>query len=165
MSMPNFEITNDDIKNIILNGNPELLVIKAKEIGSKLGAKSPESKFKESFLTTSQIRSIFGTVRKIDMDWDEDAPQIYRLILLKPKMSYKAGKEKSKGKGKGDGLEKLAKVLEDAINFVIQEDDLTYIKNETERIKVANQNKMKRFKHFLDFFEAILAYHKVAGGN
>lgn len=164
MSMPNFEITNDDIKNIILNGNPELLVIKAREMGSKLGAKrDPQSRSNERFLTTSQIRAIFGTVRKIDMDWNEEnpKPQIYRLTLLKPKMFYKASKEGAKG----DGLKKLAEVFENAINFVIQEDDLTYIKNETERIKVANQNKMKRFKHFLDFFEAILAYHKVAGGN
>ena len=91
-------------------------------------------------LTTSQIRAIFGEVRRIEGDWKIDAKRAYKnLILLKPKMAYRAKKER--GKGVGD----LVSVLDPAIDYV--------------------DGKEENFTRFVEFFEAILAYHKAYGGN
>ena len=58
------------------------------------------------------------------------------LLLLKPKLAYAAARNKD--------VEELKEALTDAIN------------------QVDNENK---FKNFVDFFEAILAYHKAFGGD
>jgi len=96
-------------------------------------------------LTTSQIRGIFGTVRLIEMNWQKEAgkernQRAWRdLLLLKPKLAYQAKKER------GGGVEVLARVLVPAIDEV--------------------ENDRANFQRFVDFFEAILAYHKAYGGN
>jgi len=110
----------------------------------KLGAS-----LKDQRLTTNQIRNIFGTVRRIEMNWPEkpkDEVDRQRaitaqreLLLLKPKMAYQAKRER------GKGVQMLTDVLSDAIDLVGKD--------------------RKRFQHFVDFFEAILAYHKAHGGN
>ena len=126
---------DDDLRKIIVVGDAEATVAAAKQLGDDL-ARS---------LTTSQIRGIFGTVRRIEMSWPENAsPEQARrarrdLVLLKPKMAYQAKRER------GQGVQMLAGVLSDGIDLV--EDDRT------------------RFGYFVDFFEAILAYHKAAGGR
>lgn len=100
-------------------------------------------------LKTSQIRNIFGTVREIEMSWQPDAkPEVVakakrQLIMLKPKMAYQAAREEQNKKG--IGVKELASVLSPAISLV--GDDRT------------------RFQNFVDFFEAILAYHTAAGGS
>lgn len=99
-------------------------------------------------LTTSQIRGIFGQVRRLEMNWSpfsdaETTKNAYRdLLLLKPKIAYQAGREKEK---KHFGVEELSKVLLPAIDLV--------------------QGNRDYFQRFVDFFEAILAYHKAAGGS
>jgi CRISPR-associated protein Csm2 len=100
-------------------------------------------------LSTSQIRSLFGEVRRIEGDWlapgDTDKDKKRRdkawrsLILLKPKMAYRAKRER------GRGVEELVAVLSPAID---------YVDGDTEN-----------FRRFVEFFEAILAYHKAHGGN
>jgi CRISPR-associated protein Csm2 len=137
-------ITSQALRQIIVEDNAQVLVESAEKIGFKLGRD----------LTTNQIRAIFGTVRQIEMNWDEAASdekqrQAQRdLVLLKPKMLYRASKEGYRGKG----LQALAPVLSEAIDFVTDE-------------RVTPGEKRLRFGRFAEFFEAILAYHKVAGGN
>lgn len=60
-----------------------------------------------------------------------------QLILLKPKLAYAAARHKP--------VDRLKDALTQAIDRV--------------------GNDPQRFKNFVDFFEAILAYHKAAGGR
>jgi CRISPR-associated protein Csm2 len=91
-------------------------------------------------LKTAQIRNIFGKVRQIEMYWatteTQDRTAQRDLILLKPKLRYQA-ERKNEVK---DLAELLAKMID----------------------QVDNRDK---FQRFVDFFEAILAYHKAAGGQ
>ena len=95
-------------------------------------------------LTTSQIRAFFGAVRQVEMGWapDGDAEVTRRghrqLLLLRPKLAYQAARS-------GGGMTSLQQVLDPAITLV--GDDRA------------------RFQNFLDFFEAILAYHRAGGGR
>jgi CRISPR-associated protein Csm2 len=123
-------ITDDQIRTIIAEDDPKLLVDQAEAIGKAL-SKS---------LTKSQIRNIFGTVRQLQMNWTEEAQTAaaYRqLLMLKPKLNYQAARTKE--------VEPLAQVLDKAIDHV--GDDRV------------------RFGRFVDFFEAILAYHTAFGGK
>ncbi|MBE7557384.1 MAG: type III-A CRISPR-associated protein Csm2 [Anaerolineales bacterium] len=123
--------TEDEIKTIITKDEGvEILVKYADNIGKALANQ----------LTTNQIRAIFGEVRRIQGEW-KTKPDIAKrnLILLKPKMAYRARKER--GRAVGD----LVSVLSPAIDFV--------------------QGDIKSFTRFVEFFEAILAYHKAYGGN
>jgi CRISPR-associated protein Csm2 len=100
-------------------------------------------------LTTSQIRALFGEVRQIQAQWEmgdqQRALARRRLTLLKPKMAYRARKER------GQGVQRLVSELEPALDLVIAEKD--------------EERQSLYFQHFVEFFEAILAYHKAYGGN
>lgn len=91
-------------------------------------------------LKAAQIRNIFGKVRQIEMYWSttetQDRTALRDLILLKPKLRYQAER-------KGE-VKDLAKLLSDLIDLVDNRD---------------------KFQRFVDFFEAILAYHKAEGGQ
>ena len=86
-------------------------------------------------LTTSQIRNIYSAVKKMQMKGELDT---HKLLMLKPKLAYAA-------KRHGGGVDTLKDVLTQAIDLV--------------------GNDSKKFDRFVDFFEAILAYHKFYGGN
>ncbi len=124
-------VSNTDLQKIIqTDEGTELLVQEANKLGSSLARQ----------LTTNQIRAIFGEVRRIEGDWKIDPKRANKnLILLKPKMAYRARKER------GRGVQDLVAVLDPAIDLV----------------KGDEQN----FNRFVEFFEAILAYHKAAGGS
>ncbi len=131
-------MTQIDLRKIIVDGDAEELVKQADTLGKQLVKP----------LTTSQIRNIFGTVRRIAMNWPENASEeqarrAHRdLLLLKPKLAYQAKRE---GERKGRGVEMLRQVLDPAIDLV--------------------EGRRERFQNFVDFFEAILAYHKAYGGR
>jgi len=118
----------------------EKLVQVAKELGKKL---------EEMDLATNQIRALFGEVRQIEAEWGmgEEARRraLRRLILLKPKMAYRARRER------GRGVQELINVLQPALDEVVREKD--------------TQKQDGNFSRFVEFFEAILAYHKAYGGN
>lgn len=94
-------------------------------------------------LNSAQIRNIFGAVRQIQFGWPYEADeqvtwQAYRrLQLLKPKLEYTAARNKQ--------VRPLKDILIPAIDDV-----------GADRV---------RFQNLVDFFEAILAYHKAAGGK
>ncbi|CUU34968.1 MAG: type III-A CRISPR-associated protein Csm2 [Fimbriimonadales bacterium] len=100
---------------------------------------------KNEGLTTNQIRNIYGIVKQMEMRMK--APQqsdtgwnwYHELMMLKPKMAYAAAR------ASGRGAETLAKVLSVAIDEVGSD--------------------RGKFPRFVDLFEAILAYHKAAGGK
>ena len=123
-------ITDDQIRSIITQDQPKLLVEQAEDIGRALS----------KTLTKSQIRNIFGTVRQIQMNWtgqEQQAASYRQLLMLKPKIQYQAARTKE--------VEPLADVLDKAIDQV--------------------GDNVERFGRFVDFFEAILAYHTAHGGK
>jgi CRISPR-associated protein Csm2 len=91
-------------------------------------------------ITTAQIRNIFGEIKKIEMEWERNpASSWVRLQLLRPKLAYTAKRaEKSKGYA-------FKEVLSEAI------------------VKV--DGKTENFQRLVNLFEAILAYHRAAGGK
>jgi CRISPR-associated protein Csm2 len=135
-------------KKIIVDGDVAELVSISEALGSALSRQ----------LTTSQIRTFFGEVRRIQANWPSYHPNLsesdtqkaawaYRqTILLRPKLAYQV----SRG-GRTGGIDQLRNVLDPCI----------------EEIQKANTPKEQKlyFDRFVDFFEAILAYHKAAGGN
>jgi CRISPR-associated protein Csm2 len=127
-------ISPEDARAIIVDGNTDLLIKRAREIGQAL---------KDAGLSMAQIRGIFGTVRRIEMRWTEKAAQETReqamrqLLLLQPKLEYQAKRQRE--------VQGLKNVLIPAIEQV--------------------QGDRKRFGRFVEFFEAILAYHVAAGGK
>lgn len=137
-------ISEKDLTDIIVEGNAVVLVNKAQAFGAKLA---------QGRLTKTQIRNVFGEVRKIEAQWsapkgESDETQsaqenIRRLLLLKPRMSYQAARQSQ--------TRELMEVLADAIDKVVEIDELP--------------EQRKRFGYFVDFFEAILAYHTAEGGR
>ncbi|MGB3619166.1 MAG: type III-A CRISPR-associated protein Csm2 [Catalinimonas sp.] len=92
---------------------------------------------KNEGFTTSQIRNVFGEVRRIQMKGYAENKTAF--LLLRPKVAYAA---KRAGK---TGAEAFKTVLDLAHNQVTDDE--------------------KTFQNFCDFIEAILAYHKAYGGK
>jgi CRISPR-associated protein Csm2 len=129
-----------NIKRLIQSDNPELLVDQAFAIGRKLAI--------EDKLTTNQIRNVFGEARKIQARWQSPADtnaQRTSLVLLKPKLAFQSARHRS--------VIYLQECVSAAIDGVIE--------TTTNR----EQTEYERFVRFMNFFEAILAYHKFHGGR
>lgn len=108
----------------VIEEGGEPLVSAAEDLGNRLGNRG---------LKTSQIRKVYGAVKKIQMS---EKFQRNDLIMLKPKLAYAAARDSA--------VTDLKDALTQAIDRV--------------------EDEPKRFKNFVDFFEATLAYHKAAGG-
>ncbi len=122
-------LVNDQELEQIIAGNAKKLV----EVAERLGQDFANG------LSTSQIRNVFGEVKRLQMKGQFDQQAARELILLKPKLAYQAGRhDRTK-------VPQLAKVLSAAIDRVGSD--------------------QRRFENFVDFFEAILAYHKAYGGR
>lgn len=98
---------------------------------------------KEGRLTTSQIRNIYGEVKRIEAKGDF-AAAYHDFLLLKPKIAYAAQRAGTRG------IMDLKTVL-----------DLAH----TAVTSVDKEKQQKAFKNFTDLFEATLAYHKAYGGR
>ena len=109
----------------IITEGGEILVKEAEQRGQQLARN----------LTTSQIRNIYGAVKKMQMKGGLDP---HKLLMLKPKLAYAARRH-------GGGVDTLKDILTQAIDLVGDDS--------------------KKFNRFVDFFEAILAYHRAYGGN
>lgn len=133
-----------DIREIITNPERADLIVKhADALGNELSRP----------LTTAQIRALFGEVRQIQGQMRIDHKKAWRrLHLLKPKIAYRVRR------APGQGVKMLADVLNPALDEVLKapkgEND-----DKTKEIQQAY------FSRFVEFFEAILAYHKYYGGN
>jgi CRISPR-associated protein Csm2 len=95
--------------------------------------------FKSTGLSSSQLRNLFGEVRAIQNIGFANQEARRRFILLIPKIQYASARAKT------FGMSGLANILERGIHAV--HDD------------------QRNFDRFVEFFEAILAYHKAYGGN
>ena len=134
----------EKLKLIITGETPEAiqtLIEVAEKIGQYLVEKS---------VTTSQIRNIFGTARMIEQEvktLEDDKPLPIRvqrdLQMLRPKLAYQYGRIQKHNEKEGMGA--LTGILSEAIALVGSD--------------------VRRFRNFMDFFEAILAYHRRYGGT
>jgi len=142
------QIAKEAEKIITQDVTGQLLVNQADLLGEILASK-------EINLSTSQIRSLFGEVRQIQGEWAvarqkgeaaaaERQKVLGQLILLKPKMEYRARRER------GQAVRALVDVLTPALEAVI---------------KAPAKEQDEYFNRFVEFFEAILAYHKAYGGS
>ena len=101
---------------------------------------------KDGNLTTSQIRNVFGEMRRIQLNGYIKEKSSF--ILLLPKLAYAVKRQTSQKAG--DGIKDFYEFFKtgyDSINF---NDDQTGAVN---------------FKNFMELTEAVLAYHKFHGGN
>ncbi len=95
-------------------------------------------------LNRAQIRTIFTEVRKIEALWDADpVVALRRLNMLKPKLDYQTARIPA--------VKALKEVLTQAIEEVNKAGD--------------DKERNRRFRVFMDLFEAILAYHRSQGGR
>jgi CRISPR-associated protein Csm2 len=94
-------------------------------------------------VTISQIRNIFGEVKRIESVLDSSDDWKRDFLFLRPKIAYAAARVLSKSQY--SKIKEFRSVLEKAHAEV-------------------NGEKI-RFKNFAKFFEAIVAYHKVYGGK
>lgn len=141
--------SDDDLRMIVTDPDgAETLVRWAENLGQYL---------KNAGLATNQIRSLFGEVRQIQAEWSIESRHDHarrRLILLKPKMAYRARKER------GKAVEELVSVLRPAVDLVTKGD-----RRKTDQPRGSANTMEDNFDRFVEFFEAILAYHKAYGGN
>lgn len=110
-------------------------VVYAEKLGGRL---------KNDGFTSSQFRNFYGELKRIQLKGIES--NISSFHLLKPKLAYSAGRAK-KNEARG------AKLFKNEI--------LTMI----EAVKIDEEGYLKRFNNFCDMVEAVLAYHKAAGGR
>lgn len=90
-------------------------------------------------LETSQIRNIFGEVRRMEMKQYNHV----HMLLLKPRLAYAAARKGTKG------VQRLRTEIELAMDVVISQPEA---------------NLEFAFRNFAAFFESILAYHKYHEG-
>ncbi len=88
-------------------------------------------------LSRSKIRSIYGEIKRIQMKkFANERPAFY---LLKPKVAYAVGRDPY-----NKGLQLFQAIFDKSAGFVKEEN---------------------HYMNFCNLFEAILAYHRAAGGK
>ena len=88
-------------------------------------------------LTKSQIRNVFGEIKRIQLKGFDEAKSAF--VLLKPKVAYAEGRNKTSGM-------MLFKMIFDSGWNCVEDDE-------------------SRYHNFCNLLEAILAYHKAYGGK
>lgn len=144
-------VSEGDLRTIITDPDGAEMLVR---VADRLGKHFASGKEREK-LSTSQIRALFGEVRQIEAEWQMEnmrARAKRRLILLKPKMAYRAEREKKRA------VRELVAVLSPAVDLVVQAADSTPGARGKDTLD-------GNFQRFVEFFEAILAYHKAYGGN
>ena len=123
-------VDTDAFANAVQNGIDNTFITWAEKFGETISRS----------VTTSQIRNIYGTVKKLEMTSGIDMPAV---LLLKPRIAYATARNR--------GLNNLAETITKAIDAVNDGQD--------------PEQKQQRFERFCKGFEAILAYHRAAGGK
>jgi CRISPR type III-A-associated protein Csm2 len=134
----------EPIKTIVTKDDPDLLVKEARELAGRL---------RRDEATRTQVRRLFGTMRKIEMSWPrevkEDDPQAqqvrrerddaYReLVLFGPRLVYQNKRQEGR-------LTPLVKAIQEGIKSVAED-----------------KEDRRRLQRLVQFFEATVAYY-VAG--
>ena len=121
--IPRPELNHDNIKRwITCNADEEM--ISFVEVSAKYMAQEK--------MTTSQIRNIYGEIKRIQMNYEAER---VAFLLLKPKVAYMLARNKN-----NDGLKLFNDIFKAAAQHVVN--DSTYT-------------------NFCNMMEALVAYHRV----
>ena len=101
-----------------------------------------EKKVIDAEMTTSQVRKFFGEVKRQQMTGFNES----KFVMLKPKLAYAVGRAKKNVRARNYNIARFEEVISMAIDTVLN--------NKMEEARLV------AFKNFVDFFEAIVAYHK-----
>lgn len=145
-----FKVDVTAVRKVIAKDDPKKLVELTEKYGKHLA---------DARLATSQIRSIFGSVRQMESRWYDDKQRnqgIRDLLMLKPKLAYQEVRHKPQRREDPNAVGMLRAMLEPAIDAVIDPGE----DHNTEE----DGDNQKRFRRFMEYFEALLAYHKAYGG-
>lgn len=128
-------LNSDEAREIIKNGFNLELMRKVEDLGNFVKAEG---------LSTSQIRHIFTKIKEIEAKGIEKMEA--ELLMMKPLTAYAAKRHNKKG------LSTFKQVI---------------IDNGIEEVLSAKEPgiKKERFANFVKLVEAVLAYHKAAGGK
>jgi CRISPR-associated protein Csm2 len=137
-SIPNIP-SNEDIKNILelTPENVKIFIEKADELARNIGDKKEGRKTIER-IPSSKLRDFYDYV--VQIKESKDDKWYLKLMLLKPKMTYHASKEKE-----GSDKRKALELFNNEISRILDNMD---------------GNNYKHFENFKTFFEAVVAYHK-----
>jgi CRISPR-associated protein Csm2 len=101
-------------------------------------AESLGQHLKNKKVTSTQLRNAYGTMKKLEMvGWN--AKTRTKVMLIKPRLAYAAERH-------GHGMKDLNNVIGWAIDAIRDEEE-------------------EDFRRFCNFFEAIVAYFRAAGGK
>ena len=123
-------------KEWISDGSDAEMIAFSEQVGKFLAEGGPEKQ-----LSTSQIRNIFGEIKRIQLKGLNDPAALASFMLLKPKVAYAEGRKHNQG------IFVFRKYFDEAWAVVLE------------------GNREKRFNNFCNLLEAILAYHKANGGK
>ena len=138
-------VSEEELRRIIcepLAG--DLLVEVADKLGDQLSTTLKASQIRAIFDEAQRIGSLFRTGKF------EEA--VRRAHLLDPKISYRAKRVAERDRKAGSAAELIADVLKKALRIVLER------KDDRDEVRA-------RYIRFLEFFEAIVAYHKAHGGK
>lgn len=139
-SPPDRDAERREVQAIISEGDYERLVAFASSKGQDLARGHQEA-------SKAQIRRIFGEIKQIEMRWPRDPDSsAQRLRMLKPRLAYAAARPNI-----GPGMERLRGILTPAVDAVLEERD--------------DATRRQRFRTFVRFTEALLAYFTAAKGG
>ena len=96
-------------------------------------------------MTTTQIRNFFGEVKRIQAKGFKEEESSF--LLIRPKMAYAEARV-------------LQKTAKSRISDFKQVMDLSH-----KAVDLNSEFSEEQFQRFVDFLEAILAYHKANGGR
>jgi len=99
---------------------------------------APTNKQDKQALTKSQIRNVFGEIKRINLKGFDTIEGKSSFMLLKPKVAYAEGRNRSMG------LSLFKKIFDSSWKYVSDQ---------------------KTYQNFCNLIEAILAYHKAFGGK
>ena len=132
-------------ENWLTNKVTEETVQYAEELAKHLSKGNKDERIQA--LTTSQLRKFFGAVKQLQMNVELYGYQESELVMLKPKLAYAAGRShKNNSSFRTFKIDDFRDVIDKAIDIVNHSTD-----------------KKLAFDNFIQFFEAIVAYHKVYG--
>lgn len=103
---------------------------------------APINKNDKNKLSTSQIRNVYGEIKRIQLKGIEDVEARSSFVLLKPKVAY------AEGRNRTEGLTLFKLIFDEGWQVVAD-----------------NNYDSKMFKNLCNLLEALLAYHKAYGGK
>ncbi|MCB0630726.1 MAG: type III-A CRISPR-associated protein Csm2 [Saprospiraceae bacterium] len=122
----------------------------AQEFGEFLAEADKSSRQKE--LSTSQIRKFFGQVKRLQAQGYDETSRT-DLLMLSPQLAYAVGRDKKK----------VRRELVDSSKIHYFYDEVQRAMDAVDAPHISDEKQY--FKNFVNLIEAIVAYHRFAGGE